>query len=556
MPIVICCSDADRAALADIAAALDADGNAVTFVEGVVEDPKRLAPVIAAHDRQGLYVLCRSKGLDRATVEEMREILLAEQVPFSRTLTVAASRPSMVAERIRSSLGRVRKATQARAAARSSAAPVKTEPAESPTVNLGPAPGTDDGPTLQGLETPDTGVIRAEQTGAMPEPAPPSSPSGLPPISTRGGPPPPPPAPPPSTSEDSVVAPLPSASSVELRRRKPEPGDDSLAQMASSISDIDLSDLDYGDTSIGRAPEDPGSAPRVETVVTPAEALIQGNTVRARPPEADHMDPGGVTDPLASASIALPPRPPSPPPLSPPPLPPTSPAPAPAHSSPAMSPSPSASPSVSTAAAAGVSAPGIPRVAWLAGGGVALGLMALAIVCAVREPDSDEDAKTVASKDDAPKSKASNASADDEDQPDDGDEDTTPAAPADDVLMLDGGDAPPSVVLAAIQRRNVRALDILLVQAKSAGVLEYQDAQKYCRTLEIDALADWRLPDIGELHSIGAADMLDSRTAYWSSTPGDTFGDAHLAFVPRRSRVINGADKADVLCVRGDRASS
>ena len=95
-----------------------------------------------------------------------------------------------------------------------------------------------------------------------------------------------------------------------------------------------------------------------------------------------------------------------------------------------------------------------------------------------------------------------------------------------------------------------------MVQAKSAGVLEYQDAHDYCRTLEIDALADWRLPDIGELHSIGAADMLVSRTAYWSSTPADTFGDRHLAFVPRRSRVLSGASKADVLCVRGDGASS
>lgn len=548
MPIIICCSDADRAALAEIAASLEADGSAVTFVEGVVEDPKRLASVITSHDRQGLYVLCRSKGLDRATVEEMREILLAEQVPFSRTLTVAASRPSMVEERIRSSLGRVLKATQARAAARSAPKPTKSEPAESPTVNLGPPPeADDDGPTLHGVESPDTGVFQAEQTGVQPKPAAPSS-------SRKPPPPPPPPSPPPSpaTSEDSVVAPLPSASSVELRRRAPEPGDDSLAQMASSISDIDLSDLDYGDTSIGRAPEDPGSAPRVETVVTTAEALMQGNTVRARAPTADHMDPGGVTDPLASASIAL-----APPPLSPPPLPPTSPPPAPAHSSPSMSPPPP-SPAVSTAAAAGVRAPGIPRVVWLAGGGVALGLVALAIVCAVREPEPDEQADKVASKD-GPKSKQANASADGDPQPsddaEDGDDATTPATAAD-TLILDGEDAAPSVVLAAIQRRNVRALDILLVQSKSAGVLAFQDAHDYCRTLEIDALADWRLPDIGELHSIGAADMLDSRTAYWSSTPGDTFGDAHLAFVPRRARVINGADKADVLCVRGDRASS
>lgn len=553
MPIIICCSDADRAALAKIAASLEADGNAVTFVEAVVEDPKRLAPVITSHDRQGLYVLCRSKGLDRATVEEMREILLAEQVPFSRTLTVAASRPSMVEERIRSSLGRVLKATQARAAARSAPKPPKSEPAESPTLNLGPPPeADDDGPTLHGLESPDTGVIQAEQTGVKPKPAAPSSSRKGPPPPP---PPPPPPLPPPATSEDSVVAPLPPASSVELRRRAPEPGDDSLAQMASSISDIDLSDLDYGDTSIGRAPEDPGSAPRVQTVVTTAEALMQGNTVRARAPTADHMDPGGVTDPLASASIAQ-----AAPPLSPPPLPPTSPPPAPAHSSPSMSPPPP-SPAVSTAAAAGVRAPGIPRVAWLAGGGVALGLVALAIVCAVREPEPDEEGDKVASKDaskDASKSKHANASADGEPDPSDDGEDgdgTTPATAAD-TLTLDGEDAAPSVVLAAIQRRNVRALDILLVQSKSAGVLEFQDAHDYCRTLEIDALADWRLPDIGELHSIGAADMLDSRTAYWSSTPGDTFGDAHLAFAPRRARVINGADKADVLCVRGDRASS
>ena len=552
MPIVICCSEEDRGALAQVAASLTEDGNEVHFVEGVVDDPKRLAPLIESLDRQGLYVLCRSRGLGRTAVEEMREILLAEQVPFSRTLTVAATRPDMVADRIRSSLGRVRKASQARAASKAAAPrPVAASKpraaADDPTVTLSPPPpkpAEDDAPTLQGLDTPDTGALSSERTGVGPrEPASP----GLAPISRRTSPPPPPPPPPEPRSEDSVVAPLPSASSVDLRRG-PEPGDDSLAQMAASISDIDLSDLDYGDTSIGRAPDGP-DGPRVETVVTPSEALMKGNTVRARSPEVDRMDPGGVTDPMASASIALTATR----------LPPTAPPPAPAHSSPSMSPS-VAGPPVSTAAAAGT-APTVPRVAWLAGGGLGLGLLVLAVVCAVRDPEPDQDAKTVASKDTPPKSKASNASSatPDGEEPegldDAGNDETAATAPADDGLALPPT-APPSPVLAAIQRRSVRALDILLVQAQSAGVLGHEDARAYCRTLEVDALVDWRLPDIGELHSIAAAGMLQSRTAYWSSTPADTFGDAHLAFVPRRSRVLSAATTAEVLCVRGDRASS
>ncbi|MEM6993661.1 MAG: hypothetical protein AAF721_24320, partial [Myxococcota bacterium] len=117
-------------------------------------------------------------------------------------------------------------------------------------------------------------------------------------------------------------------------------------------------------------------------------------------------------------------------------------------------------------------------------------------------------------------------------------------------------DAPPSPVLAAIQRRSVRALDILLVTTKAGGIIGWDDAETYCRTLTVDGLEQWRLPELGELRSLGNAGMLRRGVTYWSATPADTFGDAHLAWFPRRSRVVDSAPTAQTLCVRGDQAAS
>ncbi|MEM6994178.1 MAG: hypothetical protein AAF721_26930, partial [Myxococcota bacterium] len=439
MPIVICCSDEDQAAIEAAAGPLVDDGHALHFIPGVAGEPRRLAAIITELDRQGLYVLCRSKGLGRAAIEELREVLLAQQVPFSRTLTVAATRPGMVTDRIRGSLGRVKKASAARAAAKPAPKPKPTpeprpassfaedpptvrvpkfDPSATPPEDFVPYADSEDPPTMR--QGPDGSPRSEETTQALAEGTGVGSlPPGLPKISRKGPPPPPPPPP----NEDSVVAPLPSSSSVELLRKTPDRNEDSVASMAASISDIDLSDLDYGDTSIGRAPvagsEDGTVSVRHaslglrtgDTVIARSDALIAGNTVRARAPGLEGMTARSIAGPGASESISVAPLPVVPPAdggLAAPPLSPAPPR-TPTHSSPHIGTPLAAS---HEAAAAG-NGPGLGRWAWI-GGGVALAsAVVLAVVCSVGGGGKASDTpKTVASKDGgASSSKASETKA-------------------------------------------------------------------------------------------------------------------------------------------------
>lgn len=559
-PIVICCADDDRAAIEEATAPLTGEGHAITIVDGVVDDPKQLAPIIDALERQGLYVLCRSKGLGRTSIEELREILLAQQVPFSRTLTVAATRPALVTERIRGSLGRVSHAAAARATARPRATlppRPKTKPAQTraaidddpPTVELPAIKTPADAPSPVAGD--DTASLHPADTATDAPAA-----SVLPPRRPSMPPPPPP-------NEDSVVAPLPSSSSVDLTRGvDPLPGDDSMSNMVTSISDIDLSDLDYGDTNIGRAPEGPTEGTvRVSSTMTnrtgqTAIARIDGfggDSVVDHPPGVDSLPARGLADPVVTRS-ALSSSPSSSPGLG------GATSTPPAHSSPHMR---ASTPPPATAAAA--PGPALGRGAWIAGIGGLAAVAVLAVVCTVGgssdEGAGQDKANVVANADDNksddnksdPKTNAADTRAtDDSDSPTDG-----AAASVDDPVVDDAGsDAAAPVVLAAIVRRNIRALDTLLVQSKPGGILSWADAQSYCQGLTIDGLADWRLPALGELRSIAAARMLYGKVTYWSVTSADTFGDAHLAFQPKRWRVVDTAKTAQTLCVRGARADS
>lgn len=590
--IVICCSEEDRTAIEAAAQPLVDEGHKIRFVDGIADQPRKLAPVIEAFERQGLYVLCRSKGLGRAAIEELREVLLAQQVPFSRTLTVAATRPGMVTDRIRGSLGRIVKTSPPQVTARPGPTVTpKTSPAPPPPPVRTDAP-TDSAPTpgdfVPYADSADP-PTRRQSSGVQAhrdKPAAPhdsqagddSPPAGNEPDFSNVAPSPPEEASPPPPfmrTEDSVVAPLPQSSSVELARAKksPAPGDrheDSSAHMAASISDIDLSDLDYGDTSIGRAPAGPDDGTAAlkhasiglrtgETAIARLDEL-GGGTVRARTPQQERMTPREVAGPGASMSIAtLPPRAASPS---------LSPSPEPLQSSPHISPNHGA-PAAAQASVATGPRTGIGPKVWIAAGIGLAGLLALAVVCSVggsagEHPDG-------VSNDDGPKTLASRSKGDSDDATANGGQpsDTASANPPsasddndDDVLIADDtdepghDDGPPSPVLAAIQRRSVRALDVLLVTTATGGVIAWDKARDYCGSLTVDALVDWRLPDLGELRSLGSAGMLRSVVTYWSATPADTFGDEHLAWFPRRARVVASAPTAQTICVRGERASS
>ncbi|MEL6741916.1 MAG: hypothetical protein AAFP26_14820, partial [Planctomycetota bacterium] len=87
--------------------ALEQEGHTVSLLAGVEMNPSALAPAVERFHGEGLYVLCRSKALSRDTVDALRDILLANHVPFGRTLTVASTRPRELRERIGASLRRM-----------------------------------------------------------------------------------------------------------------------------------------------------------------------------------------------------------------------------------------------------------------------------------------------------------------------------------------------------------------------------------------------------------------------------------------------------------------
>lgn len=114
---------------------------------------------------------------------------------------------------------------------------------------------------------------------------------------------------------------------------------------------------------------------------------------------------------------------------------------------------------------------------------------------------------------------------------------------------------PKTRVQLALRERAVRALDILLVARRPSKPLPFADAQKHCESLDVLGIQGWRLPDVGELASLGDAGML-GRVFYWSQTSGDTFGDTHMAWNGRMGQAASRSKAAVALCVRGDRGEA
>jgi hypothetical protein len=175
-------------------------------------------------------------------------------------------------------------------------------------------------------------------------------------------------------------------------------------------------------------------------------------------------------------------------------------------------------------------------------GGVALCLLVLVIALAV---SGDEQGPSVASGDGSQADDAATPTPTPETDPDadDAKADEAPATP------------PVYPVVVALESRKVRALDVLLVATALGKPSDYPSALAYCDGLEIEGLRGWRLPLIGELHSLAEANML-ARGMFWSSTASDTFGDGHMAWNARRGHALPHAADALAVCVRGGTSGS
>lgn len=544
-PVVVCCAAADEAAVNEALEAIASDGHPTRVVLTEGGDPHVLEPALDEHEG-ALVVLVRGTDLTRDAIEDLREVLLSRKVPFSRTLTVGAGAPATLGARIKATLKRLsvsrpqrtpsgrQVATRAPSGRQVAARPPSGPQPATRAPRAAPLGGTTPPPPPRARRVPPKARTVGDDTTSGKLPAPivnqPNQPAfedddaasqGVPQEAELV----------PSLeavlAEDSIVAPRPVGVSVH-----PEDGylevepEDSLSDIAESISNIDLSDLDYGDTSVGPMPD--GG--------TQTGALISGDTVIQQAP----LGPGNT--------VRTPP--PAPAPSSP------------ATSTPGMAPSP---PGVAARPAGPVS-----RWWWLAAGLGVSGLLLLALLFGLSGDDGDDGdgggkARSAArsgakSSKDAAKGKgatppagekSSSEAAADGPSPsgDEGGGEPTPPEPAD---VRPATPAAQVAIYGALRRRSVRALDTLLVTPTEIGPIAWRDAADYCGTLEIDGLVDWRLPEVGELTSLAAAAMLGRQT-YWSATPADTFGDAHLGWYVRRRRVVTPSRDARAVCVRGPR---
>jgi len=109
-----------------------------------------------------------------------------------------------------------------------------------------------------------------------------------------------------------------------------------------------------------------------------------------------------------------------------------------------------------------------------------------------------------------------------------------------------------ALIDAAIRKREIRSLDILLVQPQRSRRKSYEKAKTWCAEKEIEGITNWRLPTIGEIRTISDARLVP-RDYYWTHTAADTFGDQLLVWNGKRKRITPKKSRwsgGRALCVR------
>jgi hypothetical protein len=532
---VICCAPEDVAELAAVIRELEGQKRVVEVVSDVGTDPKALEPVLGRLEGAGLYVLCRSDGLPRDAIDRLREVLLAHRVPFGRTLTVASIRPSELLERIGAAARRLHAAQPGASAVARPArptmlgVPLPKPPAPMPDISAIPATVAPDDsvPTDVGSGHEDTVTDQpasGEDTVATTAPsadASESKPAGaiafdeLTTIEV-----------PHALVEEEERAHMKRAGQAARAARRPPPPpprpaapEDSLAN-APLITAEDLADLatDSGPISLLSSESVEKTQPTPFAAVS--KVLITGDTAIARlVGDTGHTPPASLSTASVTKTLPTPVIPQQP---------------VEADSSPSPTP-----PGAATSSPAKTSSRK-PMGLWLGVG--ALGLAAV-VTTGWAISKAGESSSQSASVD---RSKETEAPAKDV-----APEPVEPEEPEPDATLPGQLD---TLVMAALRKREVRALDVLLVAKDEGPNLEYADAEAYCRMLAVAGIEQWRLPEVGELASMTDAGMVGS-AIYWSSTPADTFGDTRLAWNGRLKRILPRDAASHALCVRGEHAA-
>lgn len=582
-PVVLCCATPDEGTARLAADALLSRGHQVELVIGVEDNHAELEAAIARCEAQGLYVLCRSGALPRSTIDELRAVLRAHEVPFGRTLTLAveAKRPRALEERIVSVLRRM---VTGRPDKGGSKRPTVSYSAPAP-VSRPPAPGGIGDPPEHGVDaSSEPNAVDSDEIDAW---------------------------------ADSLVGPVPTDPNanapVEPAKSDPRtftaPAPDYQPALSTEVASVKI--------------PPPEGAPARDGITVKQKVL---ELPRSEPPPVAPLPspPPARPNPAAAASNAN---------LA-----------SPSMSGPMIgAPQPGGPDDDDLDSAITVGGPltralGGPRGLMLVLGGVAALIVVFAIVVfATRDDGGDKPDKVAANskKSDAAGKREDKADKSDGDKSDDGkaeakaddgaakdDEGDDGDAPADDGAEPaaddagDGGDggepaaddgdgandeggdeggddgddpiaaaappreppigehyeAPPEPppppdepvargagdapdVVAALRSREVRALDLFVVAPEDSDDLNHAAAMAYCDAMRIAGLTGWRVPKLGELNSIVAAGMT-GKGIYWSDTLGDAFGDTRIIVNAKRDRMgaaSLGFEGARVLCIRDRR---
>jgi hypothetical protein len=112
-------------------------------------------------------------------------------------------------------------------------------------------------------------------------------------------------------------------------------------------------------------------------------------------------------------------------------------------------------------------------------------------------------------------------------------------------------------VLAALESRRVRALDLLLVAPVEGEPMRYDDAVAHCKMLDEAGHRGWRLPSGDELVRLGLAGVIPKASWWWAARAkkrplARVVWDGDSAHRRNASR----ATVAGVVCVIEDRGSA
>jgi hypothetical protein len=503
-PVIVACAVGEQPTADEAAVALRARGHVVDVVGGVEEDTELLAAAIRRHDRQGLYVLCRSPSLPRQRIDKLRSVLRGHEVPFGRTLTLAieSGQPRALEERIVSVARRMitGRPDSVRPPARPLPRPVVARVASAAEYDE-----VDTRVDEQGREMA-TNPIGAEEIARWADSLAGPLPSG-------------------EDQELDTASPtaiVPPGDSMEITQRNRPTGDLSSATEPPAYSGVETTQVAQSSrrpletVPAPVIPVEPNSAPGISSFVgghDPDDVDLDSAAYSTGRRLGSKQKLGLAVGAIAVLVVAV------------------------------IGVAKLSSSSTSEDRAKDAVAKNERRES---GDGDRSG-----------EPSSQPEADAPVPDEEPAAAEPAADAAEPAAEADEPEPEVLPepkghsASEADDQRPTPALEDSPQV-LAALRNRDVRAIDTLLVAAEVSKDGTHADAVAWCAALKVAELEGWRVPAIGELWTVGEAKIVKPGV-YWSDTVGDAHGDKRLVLNSKRARIVpvdSSWTGAKAVCVR------